>query len=69
MAKHLWKKQRSLNTTIQKSTGFAPTRLLIGCNGNIPPIQARLDEIEDSESVRNIDAESNRILNSKAFTK
>lgn len=56
----LWKIQQSLNTTIQKSTGFAPTRLLIGCNGNIPPIQARLDDIQDSNSVGEIDAEADR---------
>lgn len=58
----LWKIQQSLNTTIQKSTGFSPTRLLIGCNGNIPPIQARLSEIQDDDSVQTIDAEADRDL-------
>lgn len=58
----LWKIQLSLNTTIQKSIGFAPSRLFIGCNGNIPPIQARLDEIQDNDSVQDIDAEADRDL-------
>lgn len=47
---------------IQKSTGFAPIRLLSDCNGNIPPIQARLDEVPDNDSVRDIDAEADRDL-------
>lgn len=41
----LWKVQQSINTTEQKSTGFAPIRLLIGRNANIPPVQAHLDEV------------------------
>ncbi|KAI8428718.1 hypothetical protein MSG28_007416 [Choristoneura fumiferana] len=44
----LSKVQLSLNTTVQKSTGFAPMRLLIGKNSNIPSIQARLDEVLDN---------------------
>ncbi|KAF9417907.1 hypothetical protein HW555_005052, partial [Spodoptera exigua] len=58
----LWKIQLSLNTTMQKSTGFSPTRLLIGCNGNIPPIQARLDEIQDNDYIQNNDSEADRDL-------
>lgn len=54
----LCKIQQSLNTTVQKSIGFTPTRLLIGCNGHIPPMQARLDDIQDSDSVQDIDAEA-----------
>lgn len=49
----LWKVQLSLNTTIQKSTGFSPLRLLIGIEGNIPSIQARLADVVD-ESIRPI---------------
>lgn len=41
----LWKVQQSINTTVQKSTGFTPIRLLIGCNANIPSIQAHLNDI------------------------
>ncbi|XP_045766170.1 uncharacterized protein LOC123867897 [Maniola jurtina] len=44
----LWKVQLSLNSTIQKSTGFAPIRLLVGLNGNIPCIQARLNDVTDN---------------------
>ncbi|CAK1549316.1 unnamed protein product [Leptosia nina] len=58
----LWKIQQSLNTTIQKSTGFAPTRLLIGCDGNIPSVQARLDEIQCRDSIQDIDVETDRVL-------
>lgn len=41
----VWKVQQSINTTIQKSTGFSPIRLLVGSNANIPCVQARLNEI------------------------
>lgn len=47
----LWKVQQSLNTTIQKATGFSPIRLLIGREGNIPSVQARLDDVSD-ESIQ-----------------
>lgn len=46
----LWKVQQSINTTVQKSTGFTPIRLLIGCNANIPCIQARLNDVDLNES-------------------
>lgn len=36
----LSKVQLSLNTTVQKSTGFSPMRLLIGKNANVPTVQA-----------------------------
>ncbi|KAF9414765.1 hypothetical protein HW555_007397, partial [Spodoptera exigua] len=48
-------------TTVSKA-GFSPTRLLIGCNGNIPPIQARLDEIQDNDYIQNNDSEADRDL-------
>lgn len=40
---------KSLNTTVQQSTGFSPIRLLIGRNSNIPCIQAQLDEIVQND--------------------
>lgn len=54
----LWKVQQSINTTIQKSTGFTPIHLLIGCNANIPCIQSRLDDVEVFE--QNIDVKADR---------
>lgn len=53
----LWKVQQSVNTTIQKSTGFTPIRLLMGCNANIPSIQARLNEINIPELNTNVRAD------------
>lgn len=41
----LWKVQQTINTTVQKSTGFSPLRLLIGRNSNVPNVQASLDEV------------------------
>lgn len=41
----LWKVQQSINMTVQKSTGYTPLRLLIGCNANIPCIQTRFDKV------------------------
>lgn len=46
----LWRVQQSINTTVQKSTGFSPLRLLIGVDANIPPIQARLNDVLDGDS-------------------
>lgn len=46
----LWKVQQSINTTVQKSTGFSPIRLLIGKNANIPTVQARLNEISSDHA-------------------
>lgn len=57
---NLWKVQQSLNTTVQKSTGFSPLRLLIGRDCNVPPIQARLDEIPSIPNI--IDVRSDREL-------
>ena len=39
----MWKVQQSI--TVQKSTGFAPIRLLIVVNANIPSVQARLSDV------------------------
>lgn len=49
----LWKVQQSINTTVQKSTGFTPLRLLIGVDANIPPVQARLDDVLDENNRQN----------------
>lgn len=56
----LWKVQQSINTTVQSSTGFTPIRLLIGCNANIPSIQAHLNDINIPEN--NIDVRVDREL-------
>lgn len=54
----LWKVQQTINTTVQKSTGFTPLRLLIGVEANIPCVQARLDEVLNSdEFVINVQAD------------
>lgn len=53
----LWKVQLSINTTIQKSTGFTPIRLLTGVNGNIPSVQARLNDVEVYESNNDVNAD------------
>lgn len=59
----LWKVQQSINTTIQKSTGFSPLRLLIGVDANIPCVQARLNEIrEDDSSDHHINVRADRDL-------
>lgn len=58
----LWKVQQTLNTTVQNATGFSLTRLLIGREGNIPPIQARLDEVVDESLQPIINLESDREL-------
>lgn len=54
------KVQLSINTTIQKSTGFSPLRLLIGVEANVPLVQARLNEIPINEP--NIDVQAERAL-------
>lgn len=54
----LWKVQQSINTTVQKSTGFTPIRLLIGVDANIPSIQARLNEVNATEPL--IDTRADR---------
>lgn len=54
---NLWKVQLSLNTTIQKSTGFSPIRLLIGRDSNIPPIQARLNEVLEIQEIVDVKRE------------
>lgn len=57
----LWKVQQSLNTTVQKSTGFSPTHLLIGRDTNIPCVQARLnDALGNSSNSQNINVEADR---------
>lgn len=53
----LWKVQLSINTTIQKSTGFTPIHLLTGLNGNIPSIQACLNGINSIEPDSNLNAD------------
>lgn len=53
----LFKVQLSINTTVQKSTGFAPMRLLLGCEGNIPSIQACLNDVHASEPDINLNAD------------
>lgn len=59
----LWKVQQSINTNIQKSTGFSPLRLLIGVEANIPVVQARLSEVLDDDSLEpDIDVRSDREL-------
>ncbi|XP_038221969.1 uncharacterized protein LOC119839641 [Zerene cesonia] len=58
----LWKVQQSLNTTVQKSTGFSPMRLLIGQEGNTPSIQARLSEVIDDSIQPAINLEMDRRL-------
>ena len=56
----LWKVQQSINTTVQKSTGFTPIRLLIGCNANILCIQSHLNDIHAKEC--NVDVRADREL-------
>lgn len=57
----LWKVQQSINTTIQKSTGFTPLRLLIGVDANIPAVQARLDDVlNENDRQRPINLEADR---------
>lgn len=58
----LWQVQQSLNTTIQKSTGFSPLRLLIGRESNLPFIQARLDEITSDDTPDLIDVRADRCV-------
>lgn len=59
---HLWKVQQTINTTIQHSTGFTPTRLLVGRDSNIPIIQARIDEVTDNNDIEIVDVRSERQL-------
>ncbi|XP_022831186.1 uncharacterized protein LOC111359779 isoform X1 [Spodoptera litura] len=61
----LHKVQQTLNTTIQKTTGFSPLRLLIGRDSNIPSIQARLADIAEpgpSNVNQIIDVRADRVL-------
>lgn len=58
----LWRVQQSINTTVQKSTGFTPMRLLIGRDSNIPCIQARLDELAHNDECNQLDVRSDRQL-------
>lgn len=64
----LWNVQQSLNTTIQKSTGFSPIRLLIGREGNIPSIQAHLDNLTDESTQPVIDVNADRDLARRRLT-
>lgn len=61
----LYKVQQTLNTTIQKTTGFSPLRLLTGRDSNIPSVQARLADIEEpgpSNVNQIIDVRADRVL-------
>lgn len=58
----LWKVQQTINTTIQKSTGFSPIRLLIGCNANIPCVQSRLNEVSRGTDEQSFDIRCDREL-------
>lgn len=61
----LYKVQQTLNSTVQKTTGFSPLRLLIGRDVNIPSVQARLTDIEEpgTSSMEQIaDIRADRIL-------
>ncbi|KAH9641258.1 hypothetical protein HF086_016431 [Spodoptera exigua] len=61
----LYKVQQTLNTTIQKASGFSPLRLLIGRDSNIPSVQARLADIEEpgpSNVNQIIDIRADRVL-------
>lgn len=58
----LWKVQQTINTTVQKSTGFSPLRLLIGVEANIPCVQARLSEVLTNEDEPVIDVQADREL-------
>lgn len=55
----LWNVQQTLNTTIQKTTGFSPIRLLIGKEGNIPSIQTHLNNLidESTQPIINVNAD------------
>lgn len=57
----LIKVQQSINTTVQKSTGFTPLRLLIGVEANIPIVQSHLNEIINDEDLHpDIDVQADR---------
>lgn len=56
----LWKVQQSINTTIQKSTGFSPLRLLIDVEANISIIQSRLNDVVDNSLEIPINVDSDR---------
>lgn len=58
----IWKVQQSINTTVQKSTGFSPLRLLIGVEANIPCIQSRLDDVLDNPRDLEINVNTDREL-------
>lgn len=65
----LWKVQQSINTTIQRSTGFSPLRLLIGVDANIPGVQARLDDIVGDNPLEiNINTQADRELAQQRLT-
>ncbi|XP_050315532.1 uncharacterized protein K02A2.6-like [Anthonomus grandis grandis] len=53
--------QLTLNSSIQKSTGFSPLRLLIGVNANNAPIQGLIDSIGGGVHC-NLDIASDRAL-------
>lgn len=59
----LWRVQLSINTTVQKSTGFSPIRLLVGRNANIPIVQSCLNNIPgQNELIQNFDVRADREL-------
>lgn len=62
MAKRSLESPISLNTTIQKTTGFSPIRLLIGREGNIPSTQARLTDVFDETTQPIINMQNDRVL-------
>lgn len=56
------KVQLTLNSTVQKSSGFAPLRLLIGVNANIPIVQGVTEFHNEVEEMPHIDINEDREL-------
>jgi hypothetical protein len=54
------KVQLALNSTVQKTTGFSPLRLLIGRNANVAPVQNLIESLPSTES--NINLHNDRLL-------
>jgi hypothetical protein len=54
------KVQLALNSTVQKTTGFSPLRLLIGQNANVAPVQNLIESLPSTES--NINLHNDRLL-------
>lgn len=61
-AKHLWKIQLVLNTTVQKTIGMTPLQALLGITTSTPLVQSLVQHLaEDIRPIRNLKADREKV--------